>query len=242
VRRFTWRQAAVAGLALFLIGFLARTAWTGHLTAATQEQLSDSGRWLKGTVVVVDPGHGGDDPGAVVGDTLEKHIVLDIGQILKEILEQQGAKVVLTRETDVNLGGPIREELGQRVALVEKHKAQVYISIHANKDSCYCWGAQTFFQKNGLPAGKELALAIQNQLRRLTPTTRVALPANYFVLRTSPVPAAMVEVGFLTNAKEKGRLLDPAYQRKVAMAVALGLADFLRGQVPQTKAGVTIGQ
>jgi N-acetylmuramoyl-L-alanine amidase len=70
----------------------------------------------------------------------------------------------------------------------------------------------------------------------------VALPANYFVLRTSPVPSAMVEVGFLTNAKEKGLLKDPAYQRKVATAVALGLADFLRSQVPQTEAGVTIGQ
>ena len=242
MKRFALRQAALAGLALLLLALLARTAWTGHVAAAMQERLSESGRYLKGMVIVVDPGHGGDDPGAVVGETLEKHIVLDIAKDLKELLEQQGARVVLTRESDVSLGGPMREELGRRVALVREHKAAAYVAIHANKDSCNCWGAQTFYQKKGMPAGKELALAIQGQLRRLTPTTRVALPADYFVLRTSPVPAAMVEVGFLTNAKEKARLQDPSYQRTVAMAVALGLADFFKGQAPQANAGGTIGQ
>jgi len=242
VKRFALRQAALAGLALFLLALLARTAWTGHVAAAMQERLNDSGQYLKGVVVVIDPGHGGEDPGAVVGGTLEKHIVLDIAKVLEELLEQQGARVVLTRETDTSLGGPMREELGRRVAKVGQSKAAVFVSIHANKDSCNCWGAQTFYQKKGMPAGKELALAIQGQLRRLTPTTRVALPADYFVLRTSPVPAAMVEVGFLTNAKEKARLQEPAYQRTVAMAVALGMAEFFKAQVPQADAGGSIGQ
>lgn len=242
MRRFALRQVALAGLALFLLALLSRTAWTGHVAAAIQERLNDSGRYLKGVVVVVDPGHGGEDPGAEVSGTLEKHIVLDIAKELKALLEQQGATVVLTRDSDVSLGGPQREELGRRVAKVEEHKGAVFVSIHANKDGCNCWGAQTFFQKNGMPAGKDLALAIQAQLRRLTPTTRVALPANYFVLRNSPVPAALVEVGFLTNAKEKARLQEPGYQRTVAMAVVLGLADFMKGQVPQAEAGGAIGQ
>jgi N-acetylmuramoyl-L-alanine amidase len=242
VQRFALRQVGLAGLALFLLGLLARTAWTGHVAAAMEGQLKESGQYLKGVTVVVDPGHGGEDPGAVVGGTVEKGLVLDISRALKEILEQQGAKVVLTRDSDVSLGGPIREELGRRVALVTEHKAAVFVSIHANKDGCNCWGAQTFYQKNGMPAGKELAAAIQSQLRRLTPTTRTALAANYFVLRTSPVPSAMVEVGFLTNAKEKARLQDPAYQRTIATAVALGLADFMKSQVPQTEAGGRIGQ
>ena len=243
MQRFALRQVALAGLALFLLGLLARTAWTGRpAVAAMQAQLSDSGRYLKGVVVIVDPGHGGHDPGAVVDGTLEKHIVLDIAQSLKGMLEQHGAKVVLTRDSDRSLGGPIREDLSRRVAMIKDHKAAVYVSIHANKDSCNCWGAQTFYQKKGMPAGKNLAEAIQGQLRRLTPTTRVALAADYYVLRTSPVPAAMVEVGFLTNAKEKAQLQDPAYQRTVATAVALGLADFFKGQVPQADAGGSIGQ
>lgn len=237
----SWRQVAVAGLALFLVGLLARTALTARMTTAVQADLEGARPWLAGMVIIVDPGHGGDDPGAVVGDTLEKKLVLEIGLKLKETLEAEGAKVILSRDTDVSLGGPIREELGKRVALIEKHNANVYVSIHANKDGCNCWGAQTFYQKNGLPQGKELAVAIQNQLRRLTPTTRVALPADYFVLRTAPVPAAMVEVGFLTNAKERGRLQDGAYQKTVAAAIALGLADYFRGRAPGAKAEGSVG-
>ena len=147
---------------------------------------------------------------------------------------------------DAELGERIeaaREELGKRVALAERHNARAYVSIHANKDNCYCWGAQTFYQKNGgHPEGKALALAIQEQLRRNTPTTRVALAANYFVLRTNVAPAAMVEVGFLTNAKEHARLQDPEYQRTLARAVALGIADFFRSQVPDARAEGSIGQ
>ncbi|HWI61615.1 MAG TPA: N-acetylmuramoyl-L-alanine amidase [Symbiobacteriaceae bacterium] len=242
MQRFALRQVALAGLALFLLALLARTAWTGQTAAAMQQRLNESGKYLRGAVIIVDPGHGGEDPGAVVGPVEEKHIVLDISKALKEMLEKQGARVILTRDEDKSLGGPIREELGRRVALIQEHKASVFVSIHANKDGCNCWGAQTFYQKKGMPAGKDLALAIQAQLRRLTPTTRVSLPADYFVLRTSPVPAAMVEVGFLTNAKEKARLQDPGYQRTVAMAVALGLADYFKSQVPEARADGSIGQ
>ncbi|MDB4896110.1 MAG: N-acetylmuramoyl-L-alanine amidase [Firmicutes bacterium] len=242
MRRYAWRQAAIAGLALLLMAAVVRTAWTGARTVMVDAQLKDAGRWLRGRVLVLDPGHGGDDPGAVVRGTLEKHLVLEIGLTLKRLLEEQGATVVMTRDEDVDLGGPIREELGRRVALVGQHGAHVYVSIHANKDGCNCWGAQTFYQKDGMPAGQELALAIQNRLRKLTPTTRVALPANYFVLRTSPVAAAMVEVGFLTNAHEQGQLKDPAYQRTLATAMALGLADFFRSQVPEGRAEGGIGR
>jgi N-acetylmuramoyl-L-alanine amidase len=242
VQRIAWRQAAVAGLALLLLMTLVRTAWTGAQVAAVHAQVSDAGRWVRGRVILIDPGHGGDDPGAVVQGTLEKHIVLEIGLQVKKLLEEQGATVYLTREKDEDLGGPIREELGRRVAMVDQRRAHVYVSIHANKDSCFCWGAQTFYQKDGMPTGKELALAIQTQMRKLTTTTRVALPADYFVLRTSPVPAAMVEVGFLTNAKEHRQLLDPAYQRTLASAIVLGLADFFKTQVPEGRAGGAIGR
>ncbi len=242
MRQYAWRQVAIAGLALLLVGMATRLVVAQRVAAVTTAQLQESRRWLAGTVIVVDPGHGGDDPGAVVGSTVEKHIVLDIAKMLKQLLEEQGARVVLTREADVDLGGRIREELGRRVAMVDEHKAHVYVSIHANKDGCHCWGAQTFYQKNGIPAGKELAVAIQNRLRAMTPTTRVPLSADYFVLRTSPVPAAMVEVGFLTNARERGQLQEPAYQRTVATAIALGLADYFKGQVPKTRSEGQIGQ
>lgn len=236
------RQVVIIGLVFLLVMAVAYTATAQRQAGQVQAELASSGRYLKGTVVIVDPGHGGEDPGAVVGETLEKNIVLQVSLQLKQVLEQQGVTVVLTRAEDRSLGGPIREELGKRVALADQHKAHVYVSIHANKDSCNCWGAQTFYQKDGLPAGKELAFAIQSQLKELTPTTRGALPADYFVLRNSPVPAAMVEVGFLTNAREHRQLQDPAYQRTVASAIALGLADFFKAQVPDANAGGSVGR
>jgi N-acetylmuramoyl-L-alanine amidase len=237
-----WRLIVTIGLALGLLTFMGRTVWTASVSIRTDAQLKLAGKWLRGSVILVDPGHGGDDPGAVVGETVEKGIVLSIAKALKLELEAHGAKVVLTRDSDMSLGGPMREELGRRVALANEHKAHLFVSIHANKDGCNCWGAQTFYQKSGMPAGKELAEALQSQLKRLTDTTRSALPANYFVLRTSPVPAAMVEVGFLTNAKERGLLQDVAYQTQLAKAVTLGLADFIRSQVPEAKAEGQIGR
>lgn len=242
MHRRTLRQAAIAGLALFLLVTLGRTVWTEARAVKAQAQLKQAGRHLKGTVIVIDPGHGGWDPGAVVGKTQEKTIVLDISRALKQILEEQGATVILTREEDMHYSKSVREDLTQRVALVAQHKGNVFVSIHANKDPCNCWGAQTFFQRGGLPAGKQLALAIQARLRSLTPTTRGALPADYFVLRTSPVPSAIIETGFLTNAKEHQRLKDPDYQRTLAQAIALGLADYFKSQVPDAKAEVHVGQ
>jgi N-acetylmuramoyl-L-alanine amidase len=229
--RSLWRQATLVGLVIFFMGTAVRVAWlAGEPLRQASAELQNAEDYLKGLVLVVDPGHGGDDPGGVVKGTREKDITLSTSLMLKEMLEQHGAKVVMTRMTDEDLGGSLREELGRRVAMVTEHGAELYVSIHVNKDRCYCWGAQTFYQKGGSPEGKALAVAIQNRLREMTPTTRQALSANYFVLRTSPVPATVVEVGFLTNAKEHAKLLDPAYQRTIAFAVALGIADFRKQQ------------
>jgi N-acetylmuramoyl-L-alanine amidase len=242
MRQSGYRQVVIVGLVFFMIGLAARLVWARQEVARAQADLKAAGRWLDGVVVVVDPGHGGQDPGGVVDGTQEKQVVLEIALQLKRLLETQGAKVVLTRDRDMDHGGTIRAELSKRVALIAKHKGQLFISIHANKDRCRCWGAQTFFQRHGMPAGKQLAESIQNQLRLLTPTTRSALSADYFVLRTSPVPAAMVEVGFLTNAGEHERLKQPAYQQRLASAILLGLSDFVRSQVPPAKADGEIGK
>lgn len=222
-----WRQATLVGLVVFFLGTAVRVAWlAGEPYRAATAELRLAEAELQGLVIVVDPGHGGDDPGAVVKGTREKEITLNVSLMLKQLLEQYGAKVVMTRTTDEDLGGKIREELAKRVALVEQNGGHLYISVHANRDTCYCWGAQTFYQKGGMAEGKALATAIQGRLRELTPTTRQALAADYFVLRTAPVPATVVEVGFLTNEKEHARLLDPAYQRTLATAIALGIVDF----------------
>ena len=232
MRKPLWHQAALVGLVVFFLGTGVRVAWlAGEQVRQVTAELQQNRDYLKDLVIVIDPGHGGFDPGAVVKGTREKELVLQIAMIVKDLLEQQGTKVIMTRTKDEDLGGTIREDLAQRVALVRQHDAQLYVSIHANKDSCNCWGAQSFYQRGGMPEGKALATAIQARLRQMTDTTRHALAADYFVLRTAPVPATVVEVGFLTNAREHARLLEPSYQQQVATAIALGIADYRRQQV-----------
>lgn len=227
-----WRPVALATLLVIAVVLLAAAGLANQPVKRATAELEEARAWLKGAVVVVDPGHGGGDPGAVVQGTREKDLVLPIGLTVKELLEGHGAKVVLTRERDEGLGGPIREDLGRRVAVIRQHQAQLFVSIHANTDQCRCWGAQTFYQKDGQPEARDLARSIQAQLRRLTPTTREALAANYFVLRNAGVPATVVEVGFLTDAKEHARLKDKEYQRTLALAIAVGISDHFRQYPP----------
>lgn len=236
-----WRRTAQIGvllLAVFISGSL------GYLRAQAvqrQSRLEEARRWLEGRVIVVDPGHGGWDPGAVANGTEEKGLVLAIALVVKQMLEEQGATVVLTRETDTHFARVIRQDLAQRVALAEQHNAHAFVSIHANKDRCNCWGAQSFYHK-GEESGKQLAEAIQGQMRRLTPTTREALPGNFYVLRNTTAPGTIVEVGFLSDSREAKRLQNPDYQRTLAEAITLGLADFFRSQVPQAQASGELGE
>lgn len=231
-------QATRVGLVIFFLGTLVRIAWMGGEPARQAiAALEQNGASLQGLVIAIDPGHGGFDPGAVVGQTQEKDLTLKISLMLRDQLEQHGAKVIMTRTKDEDLGGSIREELGKRVALVQESGAELFISIHVNRDSCNCWGAQSFYQRGGTPEGKALATAIQARLRDLTPTTRHALAADYFVLRQTEAPAAVVEVGFLTDTKEHARLLEPNYQRILATAIALGIADFQRQQTRSSPGG-----
>jgi len=161
---------------------------------------------------------------------------------VKGMLEELDARVILTREADQHFSRSVREDLRQRVALVAEHNADILLSLHANKDPCNCWGAQTFYQKGGLPEGKILAMAIQNRLRELTATTRYALPGDYYVLRTTQVPAAIVEMGFLSNQKERQRLQEPEYQQILAKAIVQGVEAYRQqvknnpGAVPENPA------
>lgn len=245
----TRRQALLGILAFCLaIGGL-RGALRAYADTRVRVAIRESSWYLQGKVVLIDPGHGGVDPGAIgAGGTLEKELTLQIAQKLGAALARTGAKPVLTRDRDIEISADgnrrmsLREELTQRVDLARTHGAELLVSIHANRDRCACQGAQTFYQRQGSPEGQRLAVAIQTELREATWTRRVALPIDHYVLRISPVPAATVEVGFLSSAREEAMLRDPAYQEKLAQAILLGLGRFLRESVPQTKAGGTIGK
>ncbi|MGQ9824031.1 MAG: N-acetylmuramoyl-L-alanine amidase CwlD [Desulfotomaculales bacterium] len=187
-------------------------------------------------VIVVDPGHGGVDPGAVgKNSALEKDIVLAIGQRLALFLRQGGATVLLTRETDTDLSDPElfglyakkRQDLARRVALANKSKADLLISIHINSyPDPRQHGAQTFYQRN-VPESLRLAQAIQKELNSfLNDDRRAPLTGDYYILRETKIPAVIVETGFLSNPREAKKLLDPAYQSKIAFCLFTGLVRY----------------
>ncbi|OAT86463.1 N-acetylmuramoyl-L-alanine amidase [Desulfotomaculum copahuensis] len=195
-----------------------------------------AGRPLQGYVIVVDPGHGGDDPGTVgCRGTLEKDIDLAVGKRLAALLQQAGAKVILTREQDKNLAdGDIYDsrrlkvqDLSRRVALANDNKAHVLISVHMNHFSDPAeYGAQAFYQ-SGSEESKKLAALIQIEMnRRLIDSGRQAMAGDFYVCRHARMPAVIVEAGFLSHPGEESKLRDPAYQEKAAQAVLTGLQNY----------------
>jgi N-acetylmuramoyl-L-alanine amidase len=201
-----------------------------------------------GKTIVIDPGHGGIDAGARGRSGLmEKDIVLDIGLRLADLFNRAAVYTLLTRNTDDGLiepgnrsnGNWKRLDLEERIALAIEHKADIYISIHANSFPEPVWsGAQTFYHSKSSDA-KELAIAIQKELvSRLGPNLRKAKTGDdYFVLRKSTMTAVIVEVGFLSNPREEALLAQANYRKQVAEAVFYGTVNHLVGSYKKGRPG-----
>jgi N-acetylmuramoyl-L-alanine amidase len=221
--------ASALVLVLFLSDYTASDTWSHWATP------------LSGRTVVIDAGHGGVDGGAKSADGLvEKDVTLKLAFQLRDYLQQAGAFVVMTREGDYDLARPETrvlsrrktEDLLARADILRKADADLFLTIHLNSTPSTRWrGAQTFYYP-GREDSWRLAAFIQAELRGvLGNTTREANTApTIYLLKTSPVPAALVEVGFLSNPEEAKLLADPDYQRKVAAAIYRGVLRFLSGE------------
>jgi len=197
---------------------------------------------LEGRVVVVDPGHGGVDPGATgKGGLIESDLVLDIARRVKSLLEEMGCRVVLTRDGDYDLAGDNPSlslsqrkvlDMRARAALVASTAPDVLLSIHANSFPAPRWfGAQCFYRPTH-PASAHLAACLQRALAEVTRNThrRPSSNVEHYLLETATMPACTVEVGFLSNPHEERLLADAGYRDRVAWALVLGLIYFFSGQ------------
>ncbi len=195
--------------------------------------------WTLGNrVVVIDAGHGGVDPGAVgKGKVLEKDVTLAVSRRLQALVQQSGAKTIMVRGDDSDLGtsqGLLkrkREDLAGRIQLAMDAQAEVYISIHANSFSdAKMTGAQTFYHADS-PEGKLLAQSIQQELNNMTNGKRVIKGnQDIYVLKKAHQAAVTVELGFLSNIEEEQLLTTPEYQEKLAIAIYQGLSVFFSKQ------------
>ncbi|WP_338442655.1 N-acetylmuramoyl-L-alanine amidase [Synechococcus elongatus IITB4] len=175
-------------------------------------------------VIVIDPGHGGRDPGAIgIGGIRETDIVLDISTQVTRLLQAQGAQVVMTRQDDREV------DLAPRVAIAQRARATVFVSIHANALSMSrpdVNGLETYFFT---AASRPLAQAIQDRMMQSFPDmrNRGVKQARFYVIRQTSMPSSLVEVGFVTGAQDAARLADPTFRSQMAQAIAAGILDFL---------------
>lgn len=192
-------------------------------------------------IILIDPGHGGIDGGAVAKDgTLEKDINLKISLKLKADLEKLNYKVVMTREEDKGLysnSGTIRnkkvEDLNNRLKMKQETGCDLFVSIHLNMftQSQY-YGAQVWYST--VPESKTLGELIQEGLRRdLDPNNnRMAKNAgsSYKVLKNDGIPSVIVECGFISNPQEEAKLKEDSYQDKIAASITNSINMFYRGE------------
>jgi N-acetylmuramoyl-L-alanine amidase len=198
---------------------------------------------LLGHKIAIDPGHGGVDPGANRDGLLEDELVLDLGLRLRTMLAAQGATVYLTRETDTDLADQKpgngyssrkKQDIMRRVELVNGWQPDLFLSLHVNASGSSRWrGAQVFFRKDS-DSSMDLAKSVQLALIKvLGNTTRQAKPGDYRILNDTVCPAALVEIGFISNPEEAALLCDAAYREKIAWAICLGICNWLNQEQTQ---------
>ena len=190
---------------------------------------------LKGKKILIDPGHGGPDSGAIgLSYMYEKYNNLAIASYLNDILEQAGASVSMTRTTDVSVASNYTEraDLQARVAIANNTKPDLFISIHNNANyNPDTNGTATYYSRNNPRATEsaKLANAIQNLITRTVNTDNEGVKqADFYVLRNTNVPSVLIEVAYLSNPYEDERLKNPIFQKNVATAVFHGIIEYFR--------------
>ncbi|MBM7703979.1 N-acetylmuramoyl-L-alanine amidase [Metabacillus iocasae] len=164
-----------------------------------------SGTPVAKRIIVIDPGHGGKDPGAVSSGSTEKAIVLAVSQSLEKKLKAAGAIVLMTR------AGDTYPTLGDRVEFAKNNYADMFVSIHANAATASANGTETFYDTSSNLNGEEsklLAAEINKQIVSLLNMRDRGIKDNgFFVIKNNNMPSVLVELGFITNTSDREKML-----------------------------------
>ncbi|MBE0598330.1 MAG: N-acetylmuramoyl-L-alanine amidase [Desulfuromonadales bacterium] len=180
----------------------------------------------KAFTVMIDPGHGGADPGATANHPVEAAINLAVARRLREVLEAEGHAVVLTRHADVT------RSLGERVRLEHQERPDLFLSLHCNAAANVAASGIEVWTSPGDSPADPAATAIFRAVCQAFPERRVRTDysdgdpdkeARFHVLVKTLGPAVLLEMGFVTNDEERAWLLKPSVQRRMAMAIAAGI-------------------
>ncbi|MCX7746092.1 MAG: N-acetylmuramoyl-L-alanine amidase [Clostridia bacterium] len=194
--------------------------------------------------VLLDPGHGGEDPGAVsdYSGLKEKDVNFNIALKVKELLEKDNYKVMMTRTEDrleyqegtAGMTQKRKQDLLRRKKMMDEGGANIVVSIHLNKfPQTQYFGAQTFYPPNS-PDSQKLAMNIQKSIKETVDPNnkREALVKKepIIILKDSKTTTAIVECGFLSNEEEEKKLASTEYQEKLALCIKEGVKKYFEGK------------
>tara|TARA_A100001015_G_scaffold317413_1_gene434330 strand:- start:3079 stop:5205 length:2127 start_codon:yes stop_codon:yes gene_type:complete len=212
--QFTTKQSQ-GGIAITL---------TSKNTFLSEKKIAHKRGILANKVIVIDPGHGGRDPGSIgPRKNFEKKYTMDISYRLESLLKKEGATVILCRKGDVN------PSLKRRTYIANKNKADAFLSIHIN--SFYnqrAKGTETYYYKT---IDKPLARSIHAELNKSLGFKNLGLKrSRMYVLTNSTVPAALLEPLFITNPAEFKKLQSPVFRQKMSISIKDGLINYFESQ------------
>lgn len=185
---------------------------------------------LLGKLIIIDPGHGGADPGTTYGEIYEKDINLKISTFLEEELAKYGASTLLIRDGDYDLSNGVKNhrkktDFDNRIKVINNSKANLYLSIHLNylTNASY-YGAQVFYNKDNKKIAEHIQIFLNDNLD--TDRDIKQIPSSTYMYKKLNIPGVLIECGFLSNNKERELLITEKYQKKVAEVIAKSLIKY----------------
>jgi len=188
---------------------------------------------LLGKVIVIDPGHGGRDPGTMFGKIYEKDINLEISKALEKELASRGAIVYMIRNDDSDLSSVYdklkkRGDLYRRILFIgdETKKTDLYLSIHINWYKNTSWGGAEVLYNSINPNNKILGEMVMKHFKKDLNTKRTLKKTELYLYRNTRVPGVLIECGFLSNPNERYLLQQSSYQEKISKSITNAVIDY----------------
>ena len=221
-------------IALLVLGMISTSMTASAAAYGSQSQNINTIREyqakkpLKNKVIVVDPGHGGSDAGAIgPNNVAEKNVTLAIARDLRELLSAGGATVIMTRTSDQDVatdGSSDIDELQARVDIANQANADLFVSIHTDAFAEHGTGTTTYFCPG---SNDDLARFVQaNMVSQLNLYDRGSQPSDFYVLKNTNMPAILTEAAFISNPKEEKLLINRDFNKKVAMGIYNGIKQY----------------
>ena len=189
---------------------------------------------LLGKIIYLDAGHGGKDCGAISGNIMEKNLNLSIVKKLANKLGEKGAIVLLTRDTDKDLASKYasnrkRSDLTNRAMLINKSKANLYISIHMNSTTNSSWRGLQIFYNSKNKENLNFAKIMNDTIKKKMSTVReIKKENNYYMYKQIRTTGILIEAGFLSNPSDLYLLKQDKYQEKLSSIITEGVINYYK--------------